>query len=175
MSVIKRLFSFLNVAVNGRLKVARKQGLKCGKGVTVMKNCDFGSEPYLITLGDNVRISNDVSFITHDGGSWVFRRYEGEYKNVVRFGRISVGDDTFLGARSVILPNVHIGKNCVIAAGAVVTKDIPDGSVAAGVPAKVLCSTEEYAERMKERMPEDWDTLEFEKNKREYLEKVVPE
>lgn len=171
---MKKFFDLLNVAINGRLKVAKKQGLKCGKGVTVMKNCNFGTEPYLITLEDNVRISNDVTFITHDGGSWVFRRSEGEYKNVVRFGRISVGENTFLGARCIILPDVHIGKNCVIAAGAVVTKDIPDNSVAAGVPAKVISSTFDYAEKMKARMPKDWDTEELKKNKREYLEKVVP-
>ena len=175
MSRIKLFFDFLDRAINGRLKVAVKNGLKCGKGVTVMRNCDFGSEPYLITLGDNVRISNDVMFVTHDGGSWAFRRGENEYKNVVRFGRIAVGNDTFLGARSIIMPNVHIGKNCVIAAGAIVTKDIPDDSVAAGVPARVVCTTGEYAEKMKNRMPKDWDFSEFEKDKRKYLEKILPE
>ena len=65
----KKLMLKIKQAFFGRLKVAVKSGLKCGKGVTVMTGAEFGSEPYLITLGDNVRISSFVTFITHDGGS----------------------------------------------------------------------------------------------------------
>ena len=171
MGRIKTLFKNLKIKVKGRLKCAVDEGMRCGKNVTQMGNVDFGSEPYLITLGDNVRISRDVIFSTHDGGSWVFRR-EGKYRDVVRFAPISVGDNTFIGARAIILPGVSIGANCVIAAGAVVTRDVPDGSVAAGVPAKVISTVEEYAEKMKARMPADWDPASLEKDKRKYLESV---
>jgi maltose O-acetyltransferase len=57
-----------------------------------------------------------------------------EYKEVV------IGDDVWIGRRAIIMPGVHIGKGCIIGAGAVVTKDIPDYSVAAGVPARVVKS-----------------------------------
>jgi acetyltransferase-like isoleucine patch superfamily enzyme len=53
-------------------------------------------------------------------------------------GRVSIGDDVWIGSNAVILPNTSIGSHVIIAAGAVVTKDIPDNVIAAGVPAKVL-------------------------------------
>lgn len=51
---------------------------------------------------------------------------------------VIIGDDVWIGANAVVLPGVTIGKHCVIAAGAVVTKDVPDHSVVGGVPAKIL-------------------------------------
>ena len=51
---------------------------------------------------------------------------------------VTIGDDVWIGANAVILPGVHIGRHCVVAAGAVVTKDVPDHSLVAGVPAKVI-------------------------------------
>lgn len=156
----------------GPLKCAIEDGLICGKNVTIMGGANFGSEPYLITLKDNVRISNDVTFMTHDGGNWVFRHNE-PYLDVNRFGKIIVDEYTFIGARSTIMPNVHIGKHCVVASGAVVTKNIPDNSVVAGVPARIICDVSEYAEKMKARMPENWNVEEYKKNKREYLIKTI--
>ena len=52
--------------------------------------------------------------------------------------QVRIGDDVWIGANAVILPGVTIGSRCVVAAGAVVTKDVPDGSVVGGVPARVL-------------------------------------
>lgn len=134
---------------------------------------NFGSEPYLIALGNYVRISNDVMFITHDGGNWAFR-HEEPYLDVNHFGKIVVGEYTFIGARSTIMPGVHIGKHCVIGVGAVVTKDVPDYSVVVGVPAKVISDTYTYAQKMKDGMPKDWDVAEYKKNKKEYLIKTIP-
>ena len=139
-----------------------------------MKGVNFGSEPYLITLCDNVRISSDVMFITHDGGSWVFRHDE-PFKNVSRFGKIFVDEYTFVGARAIIMPGVCIGKHCVIGAGAVVTKSVPDYSVVAGVPAKVVSSTFAYAQNMKNKMPDKWDEAMFRSNTKQYLLENLPE
>ena len=169
---IKTIFCELVKKAYGRLGYAKKQGLVTGKDVTVMNGVIFGSEPYLITLGDRVRISSNVQFITHDGGTWAFRREPG-YEDVVRFGRIRVGNDSFIGAHSVILPGVTIGKNCVIGAGSVVTKDVPDRTVVAGVPARVMCTTDEYAKKCKERMPTDFDTVKYNENKRAYLSEIL--
>lgn len=51
---------------------------------------------------------------------------------------VVIGNDVWIGDRVVILPGVHIGNGCIIGAGAVVTKDIPDNAIAAGVPARVI-------------------------------------
>ncbi len=166
-------FNVLLRYIKGPFKTAIKGGLKCGENVTVMGGCNFGSEPYLITLADNVRISNKVTFITHDGGNFSFRHLD-KYKDVNHFGKIVVDEYTFIGANSIIMPGVHIGKNCVIGAGALVTKSVPDSSVVAGIPAKIICTTDEYAEKMKSRMPKEWDVNAYKADKRRYLEDIIP-
>jgi acetyltransferase-like isoleucine patch superfamily enzyme len=103
----------------------------------------FGSEPYLVKLGNHVTITSGVVFSTHDGGVWVFRR---EYPNIDVFAPIIIGDNVFIGINTILLPGVKIGNNVVIGAGSIVTKDIPDNSVAVGAPARVLKSIEEYWE-----------------------------
>ena len=169
---IKTLFKLLKRKLIGEFQYAKKQGLVAGKGCTVMGGVYFGSEPYLVTLGDRVRISGEVQFVTHDGGTWAFRR-ELKEDRVVRFGKIHVGDDTFIGMRSMIMPGVTIGKNCVIGAGSVVTKDVPDRCVVVGIPARVLCTTDEYARKCKDKMPEGFDFTEYYKDKRGYLTKIL--
>lgn len=110
------------------------------------KNISFSSEPYLIHIGNHVRVSFDVAFITHDGGAHVLRE---KYPNAALYGEIIVGNNVFIGARSIILPNVRIGNNCIIAAGSIVTRSVLDGSVVAGVPARRICSIEEYERKHK--------------------------
>ncbi|MFT5295397.1 MAG: acetyltransferase-like isoleucine patch superfamily enzyme [Colwellia sp.] len=103
----------------------------------------FSSEPHLITLGEKITISGNVRFITHDGGYWVLRNL---YDNFLcnSTGEIKVGDNVFIGIDSIILPNVTIGHNVIIGAGSIVTKDIPSNTVFAGVPARHICSINEY-------------------------------
>lgn len=159
--------------MKGSLRVAVEQGMVVEEGVTVMGGVNFGSEPYLITLHKNCRISSDVIFINHDGGTWAFRNQWNEYADVIKYGRIEIGEETFVGARSVIMPGVKIGRNCVIGAGSVVTKDVPDETVAVGIPARRLCSTKEYAEKCLAGMPADFDKESYFANKKEYLLKHI--
>ncbi len=70
-----------------------------------------------------------------------------KYKSFI--GTIEIGDNVFIGARSIILYNVKIGNNCIIGAGSIVTKDIPDNSVAVGVPAKVIGKYEDIVKKYK--------------------------
>ncbi|MEO8457517.1 MAG: DapH/DapD/GlmU-related protein, partial [Chloroflexota bacterium] len=93
------------------LRAAVKRGLKLGREVRIIGKPDFGSEPYLVQIGDHVTVSSNVTFVTHDGGTWVFR-YRPEYAGMQRFGRIAIGNNCFIGARAIIMPGVRIGDNC---------------------------------------------------------------
>ena len=112
-----------------------------GKNVRILHFPRFGSEPYLIEIGDNVTITRGVSFVNHDGGAALFRR---ERPGLNAFGKIKIGNNVFIGINSIILPGVTIGDNVVIGAGSLVNKSIPSNSVFAGVPAKYIKSIEEY-------------------------------
>jgi acetyltransferase-like isoleucine patch superfamily enzyme len=105
----------------------------------------FGSEPWLVSLGDNVYITADVQFITHDGGTLILRK---DHPDLEWTAPITVGDDVYIGVRSLIMPGVSIGNRCIIGAGSIVTRDVPDNSVAIGVPARVVRSVDEYLESM---------------------------
>lgn len=118
--------------LKGSLRCAKEQGMVVGKNVSVMGGVDFGSEPYLITLHDNCRISCNVTFINHDGGTWAFRNDNERYKHVVKYGTIEIGEYTFIGANSTIMPGVKIGDHCVIGACSLVNKDVPSGTIVGG-------------------------------------------
>lgn len=129
---------------------AKKAGMKVGNNVRFTNTPNFGSEPYLISIGDDTTISFDVAFVNHDGGTRVIKNLPGQNKETVIYGTIKIGKNCFIGARSTILPNVSIGDNTIIGAGTIVTKDIPSNSVACGIPCKVICSIDEYMNKHKE-------------------------
>lgn len=85
-----------------------------------------------------------MCFITHDGGTHVLRKEEPE---ICIYGPIVIGCNTFIGARSLVLPNVKIGNNVIVGAGSIVTKSVPDDVVVAGVPARVICTIDEYRKK----------------------------
>lgn len=114
-------------------------------GVIIGEDCSIGyvevsSEPYLITIGNHVQITDGTKIFTH-GGCWVFRQKEPDFDY---FGRVVIGNNVYIGNNTLILPGVTIGDNVVIGAGSVVTKSILSDCVACGVPAKVVCSIDEY-------------------------------
>jgi acetyltransferase-like isoleucine patch superfamily enzyme len=122
-------------------------------GVTVGEDCrffstNFSTEPFLISIGNHVTITDGVKFVTHDGATWIFRK---EHPGLNLFGRIQIGDNVFIGINSIILPNTKIGNNSVIAAGAIVKGCFENDSIIAGVPAKRIMSTNEYFEKNKDR------------------------
>jgi len=113
------------------IKYAKSLGVRVGENSRFVDNPSWGSEPYLITIGKHVLISSRVTFLNHDGATWVFRE-EGPYKDTYKFGPIVVGDNCFIGFGATILPNVKIGDNSIIAAGSMVTKSVPAGEVWGG-------------------------------------------
>ena len=168
---LKNLIKFLRKKIENPITYSRRVGVTIGERCKLNGLPNWGSEPWLISLGDHVEISFDCVFITHDGATWVFREQE-KYKNVIKFGKIIVGNNCFIGARSTILPGVTIGDNCVIAAGSLVTKNVPSGEVWGGVPASFITTTEKYAENCLKKTPE-YDSEAFRRNKKEELLRVL--
>lgn len=120
-----------------------------GKGCQFVGTPNYGSEPYLITIGDKTTISFDVAFVTHDAATRVIRNLPDGDPETVIYGPIKIGKNCFIGCRSVILPNVTIGDNTIIGAGSIVNRSIPSNCVAAGNPCKVICTLDEYREKHK--------------------------
>ena len=88
-----------------------------------------------------------MTLVTHDGGAWVLRGLKEELKDVDLFGRIEIGNNVHVGTNAMTMPGVKIGNNCIIGSCAVVTKNIPDNSVAVGVPVHVIETVDEYLKK----------------------------
>lgn len=128
----------------------KKQGAIIGNNCDIHTDASLGTEPYLIHIGNNVRINANVRIFTHDGGLWVVRNLKEEYKNIDVFKSVTIGNNVHIGSNAIIMPGVSIGNNCIIGVGAIVTKNIMNNSVAVGIPARVIESIDEYIEKNKE-------------------------
>lgn len=100
---------------------------------------------WLIEIGNNVTMAPRVHVLCHDASTKRFIGY-------TKIGGVKIGNNVFVGADTVILPDVTIGNNVIIGAHSTVTHDIPDNSVVVGSPAKIMCSLDEYIEKEKNRM-----------------------
>ena len=119
-------------------------------GVTIGKNClidtrNWSSEPYLVTIGNNVQLTNGVSIHTHGGGNVVREKHP----DFDIFGKVVIEDWAYIGAHSQIMPGVTIGRGALVAAGSIVTKSVAPATVVGGNPARYICTVEEYYERSK--------------------------
>ena len=139
---LKKLYS-LRIYFYSHEKYARRSGVKIGKNCWINTR-NFSSEPYLITIGNDVQITANVTFLTH-GGMWVKQIID---RNADTFGKIVIKDKTYIGTCSIIMPGVTIGEHVIVAAGSVVTKSLPDGVIVGGNPARIIGSTEEYIRKM---------------------------
>ncbi len=133
VKIILLLVHFIPV-LKVRRFLLQSVGVKMGHNCRFFK-ADWGSEPYLIELGNHVVVSNGVRFLNHDGGVWVFRT---KYPRLDLFGSIKIGNNVCLGFNVIILPNTTIGDNCIVAAGSVIKGRIPADSVVFGNPGKVI-------------------------------------
>lgn len=122
---------------------------KCGEKC-YFQPYNFGTEPNMLSFGNNVYIASGVTFVSHDVTALMFRNMDNDPDYKIRRGPIEIGDNVFVGANSTLLYDVKIGNNVIIGAGSLVNKDIPDGSVAAGVPCKVIGSFDAYKKKIKQ-------------------------
>jgi len=166
------LGALYNFGRRWRLRQYVRKGLQIAPDCRLMGIPDFGSEPYLISIGRHVTVSTRVTFINHDGGTWVFRD-QPRYSEVIKFGRIVIHDNCFIGSGATLMPGVSVGPNSVVAAHSVVTQDVPPNTVAVGVPARVLMTVEEYAEKALAQTPA-YDRTAYKNDKAGELVRLFP-
>lgn len=126
--------SELIVGKDVTLSVAKGASLSIGEKVGIGNRCQIVSHKS-ITIGDGTVLAPGVMIFDHNH---IYDKEGGVKQREFDDGEVVIGRNSWIGAGSIILKNVHIGDNCVIGAGSVVTKDIPSGTVAVGVPAKVI-------------------------------------
>ena len=136
-------------------------------GVTIGQRCriyttHFSTEPYLVTLGDDVGISGGVKIITHNGAARLLKHIR---PDIQALGKVVIGNNTFIGENAIILPGTSIGDNCIIGAGAVVHGKIPDNSLVVGNPGKIVGRASTYLELLLNH-PDTIDTFSMEPNAR---------
>jgi maltose O-acetyltransferase len=116
-------------------------GLRIGRNVVIMPDVSFDAAyPWLIEIGDRCRISEGVRILAHDATPF-------SDLGVTRLGRVRILHDTFIGERVLILPGVTIGPWAMVAAGSIVSRDVGEGVLVAGNPARVYGRYSEYLER----------------------------
>lgn len=132
------------------MKKLTERGLTVGKNFKMLGGCIIDhSHSCLIKIGDDVTFAPRVHVLAHDAST----KYALGY---TRIALTTIGDRVFIGGGSIIMPGVNIGSDSIVGAGSVVTRDVEEGSVVAGNPARTICSTSDYLERQKrelERLP----------------------
>lgn len=124
-----------------RRRVLHAVGQECSIQTSVVF-----TDPSYVRIGSNVRMSGCTVF-GHDGSVNMLNRAYGVRLDHV--GKVDIRDNVFVGHAAIILPGVTIGPNAIVAAGAVVTKDVPPNSIVAGVPARVVGPLDAYVERLR--------------------------
>lgn len=143
LGVIKRVVCRMLMSPT---KYAKHIGITIGKNSWINTK-NFSTEPYLITIGDNVRLAKNVTLYTH-GGLYGLRRIFND-PTLDYFGKVTIGNNVYVGEDAKILPGVSIEDNCIIAAGTIVSKSVKRGSVVGGNPMQYLGTVEQAYTRLK--------------------------
>ena len=141
---LKRLYHSIRLLLlrraTSRAKYLKDHDILGGIG----ENCSWGPwlvplYPELIILHDNVHVHQTARIVTHDflNRFLSLRDPAGDYGHKEKLGCVELMDNVYISMNVIIMPNVRIGKNCIISSGSVVTSDIPDNSIASGNPAQV--------------------------------------
>ena len=118
-----------------------KMGMKVGQNTDIQPGLmvDY-SHCWLIEIGNYVTVAPQVYLLAHDASTK-------KYLNYTRIGKVVIEDFAFIGARSIIMPNVTVGKNAVVAAGSIVTKSVEPDTVVGGNPARFIMNTSALMEK----------------------------
>ena len=148
MAIHKKIFEQVYRAAFGNIRYARLKGASIGNNCRLFTRF-IGSEPFLISIGNNVTIAPGVKLVTHDGSASLMKDSKGRRYS---YQPIEIGNNVFIGVNSVIMPGVKIEDNVIVGAGSVVTKSIPARTIVAGVPARVITKYDDLEQRMLNNM-----------------------
>lgn len=149
-SIYKKVLYGYKSSSQSYINYLRKKGVTIGDNVSFYEpNTNYidTQKPWLIKIGNNVEITRGVVIITHDYAWSVIKQLDGEI--IGSRGEVSIGNNVFIGMNTVILNGVKIGNNVIIGANSLINKDVPDNSVIAGNPAKVISDITTYKEKRK--------------------------
>lgn len=143
--MIKQFFRSVLYRIRGNYTTERlvSLGLEIGKNFARLNEVIIDpAHCWLIKIGDDVTLAPRVHILAHDASTVHHLGY-------AKIGRVTIGNRVFIGASTIVLPNVCIGDDVIIGANSTVTRDLESGYVYVGNPAKKICSTEEYIEKNK--------------------------
>jgi len=139
----------------------RATGVKIGRNCRIYSN-DFSTDPFLVTIGDNVLIAGGVKMLTHNGAA---RLLKARRPLIQSFGKIEIESDCFIGENVIVLPGTHIGRGSIIGAGAVVRGSVPENALVIGNPGQVVGRASLFLERLN-TSPDTLDTFGLDENSR---------
>lgn len=171
MNIFKKIY-YKALRYFNYIKYAEKIGVNIGSDCRLLGQPDFGTEPYLVSIGNHVSISGGCCFITHEGAHWVLKGLDSKFNTTFGYGRIVIHDNVYIGYGVTVLRGVTIGENTIVGARSLVNKSLDANSIYAGVPAKKICTLEEWAEKFLDDMPE-YDLNNYKRDKKKEVLRIV--
>ena len=168
VAFIKKIIYRHKKSSDSYIAYLRKKGVKIGEDVyfySPRKTLVDEQYPWMISIGNNVRITSGVTILTHDYSWSVLKRcsYSGIKGSIVgASGKVQIGNNVFIGMNTTILRNVKIGNNVIVGCSSLVNSNCEDNSVYAGNPARKICSIKEFYQKRRSKMYEEAESLALE-------------
>jgi maltose O-acetyltransferase len=144
----KTIKIFLRLKIKNQLEILKERGLKVGKNFKILEECIIDdSHCWHIEIGNDVTLAPRVHILAHDASTKT-------HLNYTKIKNVKIGDRVFIGAGSIILPGTTIGNDVIVGAGSIVGGKVDGNTVIAGNPAKFICHTSDYLNKMKSQMNE---------------------